>query len=79
MLGLQPVAFTWLKGKGGSYLALCHNILPPIQFGAWNSWQLKKGFPSEKHNCSNALASQSLDFTGWENICDLGKGKRTQA
>lgn len=64
------------KGKEGNYPALCQKISPPspprpTKFGAWNSWQLKKGFPSEEHNCRNALASQSLDFTGWENICDL--------
>lgn len=67
-LGLQPVAFSWLKGKKAItwHYAKKFPLPNPAKFGAWNSWQLKKGFPSEEHNCRNALASQSLDFTGWE-------------
>ncbi|KAL0626626.1 hypothetical protein AAY473_005685 [Plecturocebus cupreus] len=59
----------------GNYLAL-HQIFFP-QFGARNSWQIKKGFPPEEHNCGNTLAGQPLDFTGWENICDLGRGSHS--
>lgn len=50
-LGLQPVACRWLKGKEGNDLAVCQPPQPSLsQFGVLNSWQLRKGFPSEEYN-----------------------------